>query len=85
MSDLTDTEIVDRINRALSLTTVNIATDPTNQPQYLSEFATTANDLLSRRLPKCTCAGIGSGWNPLGHSHGCPMREHLEKYGPPRK
>ena len=49
LGDLTDTEIVDRINRVLSLTTFNIATDPENQPQYLSEFAMTVNDVLSRR------------------------------------
>jgi hypothetical protein len=46
---LSDTEIVDRINRALSLTTVNIATNPDNQAQYLSDFAMTTNDILSRR------------------------------------
>ena len=49
IGDLTDIEIVDRINRALSLMTVNIASDPAGQPQYLSEFAMTSNDLLSRR------------------------------------
>jgi hypothetical protein len=48
---LTGDEIVSRLNTALSLTTVNIATDPDNQAHYLSEFAMTANDLLTRRDP----------------------------------
>lgn len=44
-----DTEIVDKINRATSLLTINIATTPTSQAQYLSEFAMYVNDLLSLR------------------------------------
>lgn len=46
---LTSYEIVCRINTALSLTTINIATDPDGQARYLSEFAIKANDLLSQR------------------------------------
>jgi hypothetical protein len=34
-----------------------------------------------RTLRPCTCLSP-SGWNPLGHSHGCPMRIDLESPSP---
>jgi hypothetical protein len=51
MGYLSSDEIVRRINRALSLTTINIATSPSDQAQYLSEFAMTASDLIVQRDP----------------------------------
>jgi hypothetical protein len=46
---MTSDQVVDQINHALSLATVRIATDPDNQHRYLSEFALTANRILSQR------------------------------------
>jgi hypothetical protein len=51
MGYLSSDEIVRRINLALSLTTINIATSPSDQAQYLSEFAMTASDLIVQRDP----------------------------------